>query len=280
MTDQTSAGESGTMRRLRARGGAVMPALGLGTWTMGESGARRNQEVAALRLGFDLGMTLVDTAEMYASGGAEEVVGEALEGRADEIFVVTKVVPENASREGTVRAAERSLKRLGLDCVDLYLLHWKGDHPLEATLEAFQQLVREGKIRHYGVSNFEAEDMRSAERQARGPGIVANQVEYHLGQRGIESELLPWCRENEVAVMAYSPLDQGRLALRPGLEEVARRHGTSAECVALAWTLRDPMVVSIPKAGQEAHLRENARAATLELDAEDLARLDRDYPPP
>jgi diketogulonate reductase-like aldo/keto reductase len=280
MADRQDGGAAGGPRQIRTRGGARLPALGLGTWTMGEAGARRRHEVAALQLGFDLGMSLVDSAEMYASGGAEEVVGEALRGRADQVFVVTKVLPENASRQGTVQAAERSLKRLGIDCIDLYLLHWKGAHPLAETLEGFAQLVDEQKIRHYGVSNFEAEDMRTAERYPLGPGIVANQVKYHLGQRRIEDQLLPWCAANGVAAMAYSPLDQGRLKVRPALAQVARRHDTTPECVALAWTLRDPMVVSIPKAGREAHVRDNARAASLALTPEDLAALDRDYPPP
>ncbi len=183
------------MRHVTARGGARMPALGLGTWMMGERATRRRDEVAALRLGFDLGMTLVDTAEMYADGGAEEVVAEAIRGRRDEVFLVTKVLPGNASRRGTVAAAERSLRRLATERIDLYLLHWQGSHPLAETLEAFEQLVHEQKVLHYGVSNFSAGDMDDAERYPTGARIVANQVMYHLAQRGIEADLLPWCAE-------------------------------------------------------------------------------------
>ena len=172
--------EVAPIRKIRARGGVEMPALGLGTWRMGEKRSRRKQEIAALRLGFDLGMTLVDTAEMYADGGAEEVVAEAVRGRRDELFIVTKVLPENASYEGTIKAAERSLRRLGTDRIDLYLLHWKGSHPVEQTLEALERLVQEQKIRHYGVSNFHVADMEAAERHPLGPGIAVNQVEYNL----------------------------------------------------------------------------------------------------
>lgn len=279
MTGSGAGAAAGGMRRVRARGGAEMPALGLGTWTMGESRSRRGDEVAALRLGFELGMTLVDTAEMYADGGAEEVVAEAVRGCRDDIFLVSKVLPSNASRRGTVAAAERSLRRLGSDRIDLYLLHWKGSHPLEETLEGFDRLVRDGKIRHYGVSNFYADDMAAAERHPLGPGIAVNQVKYNLRQRAMEDSLLPWCAAREVAVMAYSPLDQGRLTLKPALKAVARRHDVTPECVAIAWTLRDPRVVSIPKAARPEHVRINARAATLRLTDEDLAELDRDYPP-
>ncbi len=267
------------IRKIRARGGVEMPALGLGTWTMGENRSRRKQEIAALRLGFDLGMTMVDTAEMYANGGAEEVVAEAVRGRRDEVFIVTKVLPENASRKGAVAAAERSLRRLGTDYIDLYLLHWKGPYPIEETLEAFERLVQEQKIRHYGVSNFYVDDMEAAEQNLFGRSIAINQVKYNLRQRGMEGDLLPWCIERRVAVMAYSPIDKGRLPVRRALSAVARRHDTTPECVALAWTLRQPMVVSIPKAANLDHVRTNARAVTLELSKEDLEELDRDYPP-
>ena len=271
--------EVALIRKIAARGGAEMPVLGLGTWTMGEEKSRRKQEVAALRLGFDLGMTLVDTAEMYADGGAEDVVAEAVRGRRDEVFIVTKVLPENASRTGTVAAAERSLRRLGTDHIDLYLLHWKGPHPVEETLAAFDRLFQEQKIRHYGVSNFYVADMEAAERHPLGRNIAVNQVKYNLRQRGVEGDLLPWCIERQVAVMAYSPVDKGRLPVRRALSTVARRPDTTPECVALAWTLRQPMVVAIPKAANPDHVRTNARAVTLELSKEDLEELDRDYPP-
>ena len=246
---------------------------------MGERGSEKKQEVAALRLGLDLGMTLVDTAEMYADGGAEEVVAEAIRGRRDEVFIVTKVLPENASRKGTVAAAEGSLRRLGIDRIDLYLLHWKGSHPLEKTLEAFAVLHEEGKIRHYGVSNFLRDDMEAAERHPLGRRIAVNQVNYNLRQRGMEADLLPWCAERQLAVMAYSPLDKGGLPVERALAAVARRHEATPECVALAWTLRHPMVVSIPKAANLDHVQANARALTLEFSKQDLEELDRDYPP-
>ncbi len=273
-------GEDAPIRRIKTRGGAELPALGLGTYRMGEDRAERAKEVAALKLGLDLGMTLIDTAEMYGSGGAEEVTGEAVEGRRDEVFIVTKVLPHNASRRGAIEAAERSLRRLGTDRIDLYLLHWQGSHPLQETFDAFQQLVHEQKIVHYGVSNLDVGAMEKAESLAGGSDVVANQVLYNLNQRGIEWDLLPWCGQRQIAVMAYSPLDEGRLVRRAGLSTVARRHGTSEECVALAWTLRQPWVVSIPKASSLEHVRANYEAISLELSDEDLADLDRDYPAP
>ena len=247
---------------------------------MGEVRADRADEVAALKLGLDLGMTLIDTAEMYGNGGAEEVTGEAVKGRRDDVFIVTKVLPHNASRQGPIEAAERSLRRLDTDRIDLYLLHWQGPHPLEETFDAFVQLIHEQKIVHYGVSNFDVGTMEDAESLRDGAGFVANQVLYNLNQRGIEWSLLPWCSERRIAVMAYSPLDEGRLAHRDGLTEVARRHGTTEESVALAWTLRQPWVVSIPKASTLNHVRTNYKAISLTLSDEDLAVLDRDYPAP
>jgi diketogulonate reductase-like aldo/keto reductase len=265
--------------RVASRTGAKMPVLGQGTWRMGEKAGQKKKEVAALRLGFDLGMTLVDTAEMYAEGGAEEVVAEAIAGRRDEIFVVTKVLPQNASREGTIRAAERSLRRLRTDRIDLYLLHWKGRHPLAGTLEAFERLREAGKIRHYGLSNFDVEEMRRAEALAPGPGITADQVYYNLRSRGAE-RLRAWCVRRRMIVMAYSPLDQGRIVKRKVLRAVALRRGATPAQVALAWTLRLPGVVSIPKAGTLEHVRENVGALRLRLTAEDLADLDAEFPPP
>ncbi len=247
---------------------------------MGEDRAERANEVAALRLGLDLGMTLIDTAEMYAEGGAEEVTGEVVKGRRDEVFIVTKVLPHNASRQGTIEAAERSLRRLGTDRIDLYLLHWQGAHPLQETFDAFAQLAHEQKIVHYGVSNFDVGTMEDAETLRGAVGVVANQVLYNLNQRGIEWSLLPWCSERQIAVMAYSPLEEGRLARRNSLTKVARRHGTTEESVALAWTLRQPWVVSIPKSSTLEHVRANYEAISLKLSDDDLADLDRDYPAP
>ncbi len=268
------------IRRAGARGGLEMPALGLGTWTMGEKPARRRDEVAALKLGLDLGMTLIDTAEMYAEGGAERVVADALEGRRDEVFLVSKVLPQNASRRGTVKACEASLKRLGTDRIDLYLLHWQGTHPLEETLEAFDELERGQKIRFWGVSNFDLGAMREADKLPLGRRIAANQVLYNLDQRSVDFALLDWCAERGIAVMAYSPLHRGKLKRSQALKSVAKRHGVAPETAALAWTLRFPALISIPKAGSPEHLRANRQAIDLELSAEDLALLDKAYPPP
>ena len=268
------------VRRVTTRGGVTMPALGLGTWRMGEDGSKFAAEVTALRLGLDLGMDLIDTAEMYADGGAEEVTGEAVKGRRDEVFIVSKVVPKNASRRGTIEACERSLGKLGTDRIDLYLLHWEGQHPLQDTLDAFAQLVDEQKIVDYGVSNLDAAAMATCEGLGGGPGVIANQVIYNLSRRGIEWNLLPWCAERDVAVMAYSPLEAGRGLSGAGLSEVARRHGVGEACVALAWTLCHPMVVSIPKATNPDHVRQNRQAHDLALSDEDLALIDRDFPPP
>jgi diketogulonate reductase-like aldo/keto reductase len=267
------------IRRVKSRTGAVMPVLGQGTWGMGERSRDRAREAAALRLGFDLGLTLVDTAEMYGNGGAEEVVAEAMAGRRDGIFVVTKVLPQNASREGTIRAAERSLARLRTDRIDLYLLHWRGALPLEGTLEAFQRLRRDGKILHYGVSNFDLADLEEAEAFDGWPDIAADQVLYSLRRRAAEL-LIPWCVRREIVVMAYSPIDQGRLEKQAALEKVARRHGVSAARVALAWTIRLPGVIAIPKAVQPDHVRDNAAALELELTEADLGDLDAGFPPP
>ncbi len=265
-------------RMVEARDGLRMPAFGLGTWRMGEARARRAEEVKAIQLAIDLGVTMIDTAEMY--GDAESVVGEAIRGRQDGLFIVSKVLPQNASRRGTVEAAERSLAKLGIACMDLYLLHWEGSHPLEGTLEAFEVLKAAGKIRHYGVSNFDTSAMVAMERLKLGPKVAVNQVMYNLARRGIERSLLPWCREHGVAIMAYSPLDQGSLKPVAALKAVAARHGVTPECVAIAWTMRDPLVVSIPKAVKADHLKANITAATLLLTSDDLAELERVYPPP
>ena len=273
MTDGAGGG-----RVVAARGGMRMPRLGMGTWYMGEDRARRGQELAAL--GLDSGMTLIDTAEMYGSGAAEELVGEAIRGRRDAVFLVSKVLPHNASRAGTALAAERSLARLGTDRIDLYRLHWHGLHPLEDTLEAFAELVAAGKILHYGVSNFDSGDMTALEALPGGAAVAANQVMYNLARRGVERRLLPWCGDRGVALMVYSPLDHGRLAARPALDEVAARHGVTPECVAIAWGMREDIAASIPKASSPEHVRANAAALDLTLDAEDLAALDAAYPAP
>jgi diketogulonate reductase-like aldo/keto reductase len=255
---------------------------------MGEDSRRRADEVAALRLGIDLGMTLIDTAEMYASGGAEEVVGRALEGRRDEVFLVTKVLPQNASRAGTLRACERSLKRLATDRIDLYLLHWEGSHPLAETVAALVELERAGKIASWGVSNFDERRIAQTLALDGGAGCAANQVLYSLARRGIEWRLLDECARRRILVMAYSPLDEGRLETGEGaatkrrraLQSVARRRGATPAQVALAFTIARDGVVTIPKAGRPEHVRENAAAGELVLEAADLAELDAAFPPP
>ncbi len=253
-----------------------MPQLGQGTWHMGETRARRAAEVAALQLGIDLGMTLIDTSEMYAEGGSEEVVGEAIAGRRDEVFLVSKVYPHNASHAGVAAACARSLKRLKVNCLDLYLLHWPGSTPIGETVDAFERLKDAGKIRAWGVSNFDVDEM-----ETMPPGCATDQVLYNLGERGIEFDLLPWSRQREMPVMAYSPVGQGgRLLAHPALRTVADRHGKTPAQIALAWTIRQPGVVTIPKAADPAHVRQNAEAAAIVLGPEDLADLNAAFPPP
>jgi len=261
---------------IRFPDGATVPPVGQGTWRMGEGGDRA-AEVRALRAGLDAGMTLVDTAEMYGDGGAERVVGEAIAGRRDEVFLVSKVVPSNASRQGVRDACARSLRRLGTDRIDLYLLHWPGRVPLAETVAGFEALRDAGQIGRWGVSNFDAGDMPGLAEA----GCAANQVLYNPEARGIEFDLLPWCRAHDVPVMAYSPVGQGGDLLRDAaLGAVARRHGASPAQVAIAWSLRGGGVVSIPKATGLAHVAENAAAARLVLTAEDLAAIDRAFAPP
>lgn len=257
--------------------GAEVPAIGQGTWRMGEDPAERPREVAALRLGLELGLTLIDTAEMYGEGGAEEVVGEAIQGRRERVFLVSKVYPHNASRSGVAAACERSLRRLGCDYLDLYLLHWRGRYPLAETVEAFERLCEQGKIRRWGVSNFDLDDMEELDNAA----CATNQVLYNPEQRGIEFDLLPWCQARRMPVMAYCPLGQGGALLKhPALLEVARRQGATPAQVALAWALHQPGVLAIPKAVEVEHVHLNAGAARLALSAEELAIIDAVFPPP
>jgi diketogulonate reductase-like aldo/keto reductase len=257
-----------------------VPRLGLGTWHMGESRARRAQEVAALRLGLDLGATLVDTAEMYGEGGAEEVVGEAIRGRRDEVLVVTKFYPHHASRKALARACEGSLRRLGVERIDCYLYHWRGGTPLGETAGALGELADAGKIATWGVSNFDVSDLEETLGVPGGDGVAVDQVLYNLARRGVEFDLLPWCRERSVDVMAYSPLDEGPLARHPALRKIAAGLGVSAAELALAWVMRAPGVCAIPKASTPVHIRANRRAADLRLDDATLEALDRAFPPP
>jgi len=267
------------IRRVQLPSGEAVPALGQGTWKMGESASRRADEIKALRLGLDLGMRLIDTAEMYADGGAEELVGEAVAGRRDEVFLVSKVWPHNASRSRAVAACERSLKRLRTDRIDLYLLHWPSTHPLSETIAAFEAVRRDGKVRYWGVSNFDVDDMEKT-LAAGGEAVAANQVLYNLTRRGVEFDLFPWLAERHVPVMAYSPVEQGRLARNAALERIAKAHNATAAQIAIAFTLLRPDVISIPKATSLEHVRENAVAADIVLSESDREVLDTAFPPP
>ncbi len=265
---------------IRLFDGAMLPRLGLGTWRMGESRARRADEIAALRLGLDLGVTLIDTAEMYGAGEAEEIVAEAIRGRRREVFVVTKFYPHHASRAALERACEGSLKRLDIDAIDLYLLHWRGDVPFAETVATLERLAAAGKIRRWGVSNLDVADLEDLATIDRGGRVAANQVLYSLTQRGIEFDLLPWCAKRHVPVMAYSPLDQGAIASNAKLRAIARRRELAPAQLALAWVLRDPNIVAIPKATRLEHVRANHAAAAVTLDAATLAELDAAFPAP
>ena len=255
-------------------------ALGQGTWNMGDSAARRAEELSALRAGIDLGMTLIDTAEMYGDGRSESLVAEAIAWQREKVFLVTKVLPSNASRKGVARSCEASLKRLKTDRVELYLLHWSGSHPLEETVRGFEDLMQAGKIRAWGVSNLDLAEMSRLAGIRGGTACATNQVLYNLSRRGIEFDLLPWCRQQGIPVMAYTPIEQGRILLHKALGEVAKRLGATPAQVALAWVLRAEGVVTIPKAGRVAHVRENRKALDLRLDAEALRALDAAFPPP
>ncbi len=260
--------------------GEAVPQLGQGTWHMGESARKREAEIAALRFGLDLGLTLIDTAEMYSDGVAEGIVAEAIHGRRDECFIVTKVLPENSTRAGTIAACERSLKRLKTDRIDLYLLHWRGRPKLEETLSAFEALIAAGAIRYWGVSNFDVEDMAELLALPGGTQCATNQVLYNLRRRGIEADLLPWCRDRGIPIMAYSPIEQGRLLHDRMLTAVAIRHRATPAQIALAWALRQRDMMVIPKASSEAHVRENRAALDIKLTEQDLGELNRAFPPP
>ncbi len=265
------------MKTVRFPDGAAVPLVGQGTWHMGEGNDPPAAEADALRLGIDLGMTLIDTAEMYGGGGAERVVGQAIAGRRDTVFIVSKVYPQNASRRLMERSCNDSLNRLGTDRIDLYLLHWRGGTPLAETVEMFERLRTAGKIVRWGVSNFDVEDMD----ELGSAAVATNQVLYNPEARGIEFNLLPWCAQRHVPVMAYSPVGQaGALLHHPALAAVADKHGATPAQVAIAWSVRLPGIVSIPKASDPAHVRANAAAAALDLDAADLAAIDKAFPPP
>ncbi|WP_423920351.1 aldo/keto reductase [Frigoribacterium sp. 2-23] len=259
------------------RSGQVVPALGQGTWAMGDDPRTRDRELDALRTGLDAGLTLVDTAEMYGAGRSEELVGEVISGRRDEVFVVSKVLPSNATRQGTIDACHASLRRLGTDRIDLYLLHWRGRAPLAETVDAFSQLMADGAIGAWGVSNLDGADLADL---PAGAEPATDQILYNLTRRGPEFDLLPSLRQRRIPVMAYSPVEQGRLLGHPELAAVADRHDASTAQIALAWTMRSGQVVAIPKASSAEHVLENARAVDIELTADDLADLDAAFPPP
>ena len=268
------------MRSVMLKSGDKVPVLGLGTWHMGERKSERAAEVAAIKLGLELGIRLIDTAEMYGEGKAEELVGEAITGRRNEAFLVSKVYPHNATREGAVAACERSLKRLRTDRIDLYLLHWRGSVPLAETMEAFMSLHKAGKIRHYGVSNLDLDDMQQLWSVPGGNGVGTDQLLYNLIRRGLEWDLLPWLRERRIPVMAYSPLEQAKLVRNPKLVGFARHHGMTPVQAALAWLLAKDDIIAIPKTASRERLKENFGAVDRPLTKEQLAELDRLFPPP
>ncbi|MDM9621026.1 aldo/keto reductase [Rhizobium sp. S96] len=260
--------------------GREIPVLGQGTWNMGEHASEAKREIESLRAGLDLGMTLIDTAEMYAEGGAEKIVGEAIRGRRDEVFLVTKVYPWNASRKGTIEACDNSLSRLGTDRIDLYLLHWRGNHPLAETVEAFEELKASGKIGAWGVSNFDTSDMEELLAVPSGKNVAADQVLYNLARRDIEFDLLPWCQKRNIPVMAYSPIEQGRILHNPELIRIAKANQATPAQVALAFLLERDGVIVIPKTANAARAAENREAVSLDITDEDWAALDAAFPPP
>jgi diketogulonate reductase-like aldo/keto reductase len=254
--------------------------MGLGTWKMGEDVRQRAQEVRALQAGMDLGATLIDTAEMYGSGRAEEVVAAAVKGRRDSVYLVSKVLPQNASRAGTVKACEASLKRLKTDRIDLYLLHWRGSIPFAETMAGFDDLMQAGKIQGFGVSNLDLKELSEWLAVSRADKTLINQVQYSLDQRGIDFDLLPWCLDRRVALMAYCPLSQGTIPETPVIKRVAARHGATPAQIMLAWVLRHEHMIAIPKSSRPERVRENVKAADIMLSAEDLMDLDREFSPP
>jgi diketogulonate reductase-like aldo/keto reductase len=269
-----------SIKSLKLSSGQAIPVLGMGTWQMGENDRDRPSEVAALRHGLELGLSLIDTAEMYGEGGAELVIAEAIAGCRSDVFLTSKVYPHNASMKGAIEACERSLKRLNTDYLDLYLLHWRSSVPLEETLGAFQKLHQSGKIRSYGVSNFDTKDMKKAVSIPGGKEIVTNQVLYNLMRRGVEWDLLPWCRQQNIPIMAYSPIEQGRLLQNHTLQSIATDRQVSAAEVAIAWLLHQDQVIVIPKSSNIAHVEKNRAALDLKLTIEELETLDAAFPAP
>jgi diketogulonate reductase-like aldo/keto reductase len=268
------------MRKTKLPSGEEVPVLGQGTWGFGEQPENRQNEIDALRFGIDIGMTLIDTAEMYGDGAAEEVVGKAIVGRRENTFIVDKVLPHHATRKGTVDACEKSLRRLGTDRIDLYLLHWRGAVPLAETLAGFDDLLRAGKIRHWGVSNFDVPDMEEVAGLPGGSAVATDQVLYNLMRRGIEYDLMPWCEQRNIPIMAYSPLEQGRLLGDAEVRRIAAEHSAMPAQVALAWVLRKEGLIAVPKASTPAHVKQNRTALDIHLTPDEHAALDRAFPAP
>ena len=268
------------MKTLQLRSGREIPILGQGTWRMGEKASQKDAEIAALRLGIELGMNLIDTAEMYGEGGAEKIVAEVLRDRRNEVYLVSKVYPYNASYKDIIAACDRSLSRLKTDYLDLYLLHWRGSVPLSETLKGLQHLKQAGKILDYGVSNFDTDDMEEAESLPRGDEIVTNQVLYNLMRRGIEWDLLPWCKKQNIPIMAYSPVEQRAFVDHSQLKDIAAKHDATATQIALSWLLHQDNIISIPKATNPDHVKENRAALDIKLTPEDLQQLDQSFKPP
>src|SRR5262245_40392578 len=274
------ASAAGNIRAVQLPAGESIPVLGQGTWRMGERRRSRKEEIGALQLGLDLGLSVIDTAELYGAGATEELVGEAIARRREDVFLVDKVLPNNASRRGTVRACEKSLRRLQTDYIDLYLLHWPGDFPLEETVSGFQELIDADKIRYWGVSNLDMAELEELMQIPGGDAVQTNQVLYNLTRRGIEYDMLPWCQSRGLPIMAYSPIQEGRLHDDARLRSIAARHDATTAQVALAWVLRNSGVMAIPKAGTAEHVRENRAALELQLTPDDLIELDGVFPPP
>jgi diketogulonate reductase-like aldo/keto reductase len=268
------------MRTTKLPSGEAVPVLGLGAWGLGEDPDKRQDEIEAIRFGIDVGMRVIDTAEMYGDGASEELVGKALLERRDRAFLVSKVLPSNASRRDTIAACERSLRRLQTDRLDLYLLHWRGPTPLAETLEAFQELERAGKIRYWGVSNLDVDDMEELYGLPGGVACATDQVLYNLMRRGIEYDLLPWCEQRKIPIMAYSPLEQGRLLGEPELHRIAKEYSATPAQIALRWVLRHEHIIAIPKASTPGHVKQNRIALDIPMTNEDFAALDRVFPPP
>jgi diketogulonate reductase-like aldo/keto reductase len=268
------------MRTVKLPAGDEVPAFGMGTWQLGDDPAKRAEEIATLRLGLDLGARLIDTAEMYGEGRSEELVGEAIRGRRDEVFLVTKVYPHNASRAGSIAACERSLRRLDTDRIDLYLLHWRGQVPLADTMDAFATLQRGGKIRYYGVSNLDLADMQELATTLQGQAVAADQLLYNLVRRGIERDLLPWLRARHIPVMAYSPIEQAKLLRNSKLVQFGTRNAMTPAQAALAWLLSHEDVIVIPKTGNRERLRENFASLKHALTLAQIAELERLFPAP